>query len=117
METSCGCTGIRTCLICEEKKRPRKPTIEPSLTTLYMCPNCGRIFSTSGTAAISSSPPLQLCSPLCTSGEPVLHAAPELKEVSVVKDFVTEEEERSIVAEIDSSRWAESQSGRKKQVS
>ena len=47
----------------------------------------------------------------------MLRAAPELKEVTVVKDFVSEEEERCIVAEIDGSRWAESQSGRRKQVS
>ena len=36
--------------------------------------------------------------------------------ICVVKNFVNEEEERRIVAAIDSLPWAESQSGRKKQV-
>ena len=125
MEATCRCTGIRTCLICEEKKGSiaRKPVHEPLLATVYLCHNCGRVFQS---VAASHSPPLQLCSPLCTSDKPVLktsqctisaYGIPNFREVIVVKDFVSEEEEQSIVAEIDQSRWAESQSGRRKQVS
>lgn len=36
--------------------------------------------------------------------------------ISVVKNFISEEEEERIISAIDSLPWAESQSGRRKQV-
>ena len=36
--------------------------------------------------------------------------------INIVKNFVSEEEERRIMSAIDALPWAESQSGRKKQV-
>lgn len=36
--------------------------------------------------------------------------------VTVVKDFMSRDEERNIVSQIDAHQWAESQSGRRKQV-
>jgi len=39
-----------------------------------------------------------------------------LKGVSVIPDFVNEDEERTIVTEIDKTIWKASQSGRRKQV-
>ena len=44
------------------------------------------------------------------------HSAAMPEGVTVVKEFVSREEEREIVLEIDRSQWAESQSGRRKQV-
>ena len=44
------------------------------------------------------------------------HGAAVPEGVTVVKEFISREEEREIVAEIDRSQWAESQSGRRKQV-
>ena len=37
--------------------------------------------------------------------------------VTVVKDFLSQQEEASVVSAIDSEHWASSQSGRRKQVS
>jgi hypothetical protein len=107
------------------------PFTNATTTTLYQCHHCGKILREDETM-----PELGEAKPLlsCRSGR----CGPEMKiirirggeasdvcprrgaampdGVTVVKEFISREEEREIVAEIDRSQWAESQSGRRKQV-
>lgn len=102
-----------------------------------LCYKCGELFPsrTRGPQPEGKSPPLVSCSSICEHVVGVLipnckklnselesrtleasRIVSDFEGVSVVKDFVSVEEEASIVQAIDSNRWAESQSGRQKQV-
>ena len=102
-------------------------------TTLYQCHQCGKILREDETMQELESKPLlrcrtERCGPemktIRIKREPsdlyhgvcgaTIDTVPE--GVTVVKEFVSREEEREIVVEIDRNQWAESQSGRRKQV-
>ena len=132
----CACKGIRSCLLCEGQEQTSAIAAtsikDPSTTTttLYQCHRCGKILREDQTDPELEGKPLLKCQAgRCGVEVKVIrikHEAVELSDlrcgamvpegVTVVKEFVGPEEEREIVAEIDSSQWAESQSGRRKQV-
>lgn len=125
----CGCKGIRTCLLCEGKKKGAEVVRrgeEGAQHTLYQCHRCGKILPLEeGRIEDSSDGPLYLCSRPCSSSA-VLQASYReqgcsdrtlnFEGVVVVKDFVSAEEEAQTVTAIDSRVWVDSQSGRRKQV-
>jgi len=109
---NCVCSGIRKCLICEDTGRLKKISQhalkeEHAITIIRynFCTFCGRTYF---------------------KGQDCLHHNHKLidheedkmglKGVSVIPDFVNEDEERTIVTEIDKTIWKASQSGRRKQV-
>ena len=137
MEMSvCACKGIRTCLICEQMKGVTGTKhYDSSSSSLNLCFRCGNLFMTDPNHGMPDDHvPMMSCSPFCSSVKSTLQAAcvkdnleclsgiidsqfvSDFDGVLVVKDFVSEEEEMSIVHAIDCVGWAESQSGRKKQV-
>jgi len=105
---NCACSGIRKCLLCEDKSRLKKISqdgVEQEYTKAIQrynfCNFCGRTFP---------------------KGEDCLHHK-DIEEdkirligVTVIPDFVNEDEEQAIVTEIDKTIWKASQSGRRKQV-
>ncbi len=119
---ACVCKGIRSCLICEATRKPSHEVSSTSLE-LIMCYKCGAVFSC---PPAPPPQPLQACSPLCTGDDKLLQpgasdeglrdTVSDFRGVVVVKEFVSAEEELCMVADIDRQRWAESQSGRRKQV-
>lgn len=103
----CACSGIRKCLLCENNDRLKKisqHTVEEEHTKAIQrynfCNFCGRTF-----------PTVQECLHKDTEENKI-----RLKGVTVLPDFVNEDEERMIVTEIDKTIWKASQSGRRKQV-
>lgn len=111
----CKCKGIRTCLLCE--RAGAVPVVGPKVQrTFYQCYKCGKISEN----AVPSRevPPLYTCSESCVA-IPTLggndDGCKDFCGILVVKDFLTQEEEEDLVATIDSSPWAGSQEGRKKQ--
>ena len=105
----CGCTGIRKCLLCEDKGKFKNTPInafgEESTKTIRkykLCILCG-----------DTLPADELCS---HNNEAMKHECISLEGVIVVEDFVNELEEQIIVTEIDRTVWKPSQSGRRKQV-
>ena len=118
----CSCKGIRTCLLCEPAKTSAPVAREPS-TQVYQCHNCGKIVDEVNVRVDPIAPPLfTCCGQRCGPTVATLHAHCTLEGepfegVTVVKEFISREEEEKIVEDIDRSVWAESQSGRKKQVS
>ena len=119
---SCGCKGIRTCLVCEGRRTSIHVAKEP-VASFYQCHNCGRIPDEENICVDPSAPPLFTCgkSLRCRPTAPALQARCTVKGlpfegVTVVKEFVSCEEEEKITNDIDRSAWAESQSGRRKQV-
>lgn len=115
----CGCRGERSCLVCEEEARG--PTVLPDYQ-FYQCVNCGRL--------LQSMPADFPDGPLVTCPAPCGHAhvltvpdhvtlgttSLEFGTISVVKEFVFADEETALVKHMDSLSWAQSQSGRRKQV-
>ena len=104
---NCACSGIRKCLLCEDKGRLKKisqHTVEEGHTKAIQrydfCNFCGRSF-----------PKGQECLHYDIGVDKI-----RLEGVTVIPDFVNEDEERTIVSEIDKTIWKASQSGRRKQV-
>lgn len=108
-EEDCACSGIRKCLLCEDKGRLKKisqHTVEEEHTKTIQrynfCNFCGRTFPKD--------------QEICLHHKDIEENKIRLKGVTVLPDFVNEYEERMIVTEIDKTIWKASQSGRRKQV-
>ncbi|CAO2630006.1 Alpha-ketoglutarate-dependent dioxygenase alkB homolog 4 [Lemmus lemmus] len=94
---ACGCKGIRTCLICERQRYgypPRQICPQKKHHFLY-CPDIGWAVG-----------------PRDSDFEGWAFPFPG---VTLIKDFVTPEEEAEMVRLMDSNPWKLSQSGRRKQ--
>ena len=123
----CGCKGIRTCLLCEQQDGGTSlPQLQETCHEIHQCHRCGRVLPESGLIQPDLDvSPLFSCGEPCTStrtlevsycrdqsgSEPI-----RFEGVAVIKDFVSPEEEGDIVKDVDGWMWAESQSGRRKQV-
>ena len=115
MKRSCACKGIRSCFLC--KPDPLHSGTLAAMVTFIQCHRCGNLIRSSEDHS---------CPVACrgNSGRvlrPCL-APGQLPEglvfdgVTIIKDFINEEEENSLIREINVCGWAESQSGRRKQV-
>ena len=107
-EVECGCTGIRKCLLCEDKDIPintLKEDCSKNNRQYKLCIICG-----------DTLPADEQCTHKEPAGEKDSLPLAVLEGVTVVKDFVSELEEQMIVKEIDRTIWKPSQSGRRKQV-
>ena len=148
---SCGCKGIRKCLLCEQLRGAAATVAVKPHHTLYQCHRCGKILEEEEKCPDTSAHPLYTCphQPCPTlellqvnihrlvdcrsAGEPTSQFQEDLLQaesrlqgyegepqgftgVTVMKGFMSEEEEAGIVDAIDRCVWAESQSGRRKQV-
>lgn len=101
---SCGCTGIRTCLLCEDKKTSKNTLEDENGKTIQQykfCIFCGETF---------------LVGQECMHRKDIDNEKIKLEGITVIQDFVNEIEEKTIVADIDKTVWKPSQSGRRKQV-
>lgn len=122
----CGCRGARSCRLCEREtgKLARYHDKDAHSSSLYQCHNCGKAGSVGECPEDAIRAPLHACREPCTAAT-VLHSSSltterwhtRLDGVTVVKEFVSPEDELAIVAAIDSRSWTISQSGRRKQVS
>lgn len=108
--------------MCERQNTTIHVAKEP-VASFYQCHNCGDILNEENICVEPSAPPLFTCgrSLHCRPTTPALQARCTVKGlpfegVTVVKEFVSCEEEEKIINDIDKSAWAESQSGRRKQV-
>ena len=119
----CGCMGKRTCLIC----KPVVPEADERQDVLYQCHRCGRIAPDGEAQVDPTTPPLNTCAEPCSAinrrlvacfvrGSCCENGPIRFEGVCIIKNFVSAEEEMEIAANIDSWKWAESQSGRRKQV-
>lgn len=98
---ACGCKGIRCCLQCEGgEKAPSSSGVQHFL----LCILCGETVLSAGAGED------------CKHHVKLEQNIPSLKGITVVRNFVSEEEENGIVTEIDKTVWSKSQSGRRKQV-
>ena len=114
MRSECGCTGIRKCLLCEDKDKFKCVSINAleeecskKMRQYTFCVRCGRTLQAD-----------QKCTHRERKGEGpgTQDGRVRLEGVSVILGFVTDIEEQTIVAEIDRTIWKPSQSGRRKQV-
>ena len=99
--------------------------------TVYQCHRCGKILREGEACPDTSAHPLYTClHQLCpaleqlqitvpdgSSDDEPTRWLPDFTGVTVLKEFVSKEEEAEIVGAIDCCAWVESQSGRRKQVS
>lgn len=118
---TCGCRGIRKCLICELNKEQRSVAdiVKDKSIEFYQCYNCGNMIDIQETVILDALSPLRRCKRDC-NGEPTLyppgHVTCSLNGTVVFKEFISVDEELFLIRQIDESGWAESQSGRRKQV-
>ncbi|XP_064464009.1 alpha-ketoglutarate-dependent dioxygenase alkB homolog 4-like [Ornithodoros turicata] len=101
MEAKCACKGVRTCLFCENFRAPSKHAISKSKVRhpFVFCPLC------------------ELCWPGWRENPTTgLDGVPlRVPGIAVYEDFLTPEEEKDLVEDIDRGTWVMSQSGRRKQ--
>ena len=107
----CGCKGYRSCRICEEQFGIVSQDVGQERAAQFkkragLCLDCGQVFY-GLEAAIQSD---------CSSCSAHLDLNPfEITGLTVIPNFVTEAEEVSLLADLDSLEWDTSQSGRRKQ--
>jgi len=95
----CSCKGIRTCLFCEKwKQKHAELSHEASIRYIY-CRECEAAWE----AKHHQTHPNHQGECLPFQG------------VFLMNEFITVEEESSLIKHIDATHWTESQSGRKKQ--
>ena len=102
----CACTGIRSCLLCNEKH-----INETSVDLIFWyCPKCKGIFAG------------DICMlPSCVDDWCSYHVNEyamdniTVKGISLIENFVTADEENILFEEINKDMWKPSQSGRRKQ--
>lgn len=115
MEKRCACKGVRSCLLCEGAGHNAPPSGEVSVFT--QCHLCGRLLE----GAWSAERGARQC-PVPCSVQKVWKPSLSLEDgldfsgVTVIQEFITAEREGEMVAQIEAWPWAESQSGRRKQV-
>lgn len=123
----CGCRGVRRCLLCEGEATRSAKRDETDNPSLYFCHNCGDVRSSLECREDPASSPLRVCKERCTAptaavlrcrARPALThgATPPFDGVTIVKEFMSREEEAAILSTVDSHTWRDSQSGRRKQV-
>ena len=127
-QRTCACRGVRSCLLCERPTEAVERS-KGSTTVFFQCHICSAIVKEELTEPDSDDSLFFVCSGGCCAQEKkVINTAKEetrskgflngavFEGVTVVKDFISREEERDIASQIDAHQWAESQSGRRKQV-
>ena len=105
-EYSCACKGIRTCLLCEDRKKNLINYSPSNLIKYTFCATCGdrAWIVTDHSKHNQSEEATDEYSPFIT-----------IKGVYVAENSITEAEENQLVNEIDQATWMLSQSGRRKQ--
>ncbi|XP_055940366.1 alpha-ketoglutarate-dependent dioxygenase alkB homolog 4-like [Argiope bruennichi] len=92
----CGCKGIRMCLLCEKSESIKSVEENLEVDQYSYCHYCNLCW------------PINASSTKCRS--PLY-----LGRLKLFPDFISKEEEKSLIASIDQIPWMPSQSGRKKQ--
>jgi len=109
---SCGCKGVRTCYICDEQAvKDKQQSVHVNLIYWY-CPTCSNIYQGDVSKTVGTSNNIEWCELHQDSPTQLLET---IKGIYVEKDFITPDEERYLVEEINKEEWKLSQSGRKKQ--
>lgn len=110
-EKVCGCTGVRSCLLCN-KQKPDKIIIE-NKNQYWYCPSCKKIFQGDlSCLPVDSS----YVSSWCVYHEGGMACKDIVKGIHVFEEFISDKEEEFLVGEINKQEWKLSQSGRRKQV-
>lgn len=126
MEKRCACSGVRSCLLCENVSGQHyNDQSLQSKRILLQCYSCGRT-DTDDVIIPDTNPernPMFMCKSAPCVVKSVLKcefnglsSSDNFSGVTVVKDFLTKEEEKDLVDYIDGNQWVKSQSGRLKQV-
>ncbi|VDD83623.1 unnamed protein product [Mesocestoides corti] len=98
----CACRGIRVCSLCEQEKHTSGLLKNSSeFVQLAFCSQCSKAFS-------DESPGKPAC-PDHSDGFKFFG-------ITILDEFLSEEEEADLIRKIDASPWVPSQSGRSKQV-
>ncbi|XP_070536662.1 LOW QUALITY PROTEIN: alpha-ketoglutarate-dependent dioxygenase alkB homolog 4-like [Ptychodera flava] len=105
VQRTCGCKGVRTCLVCENLRHKRNrgnvvSRYEKPSSVKYFCRLCNKAWTD------------QMHDTHVTSNDTDCIDFPG---VCILEKFVSEAEEADIVKEMDKSQWKDSQSGRRKQ--
>ena len=105
-DRTCGCKGFNSCLICEaefgiESSDPAQERIDQFGEEREFCIDCSRLFNKINDENVHS------CEK--TSEEPVFQG------IKIIRDFVTLDEEKTLLEDLDEAPWTTSQSGRRKQ--
>lgn len=101
----CGCKGCRTCLICETQYGAKKFKLQLDLDKekgYVYCPLCNKAWKGWELDTYKQHP--------YHNGESILYPG-----IYIKLDFITEEEEKDLMKNIDEMPWDVSQSGRRKQ--
>lgn len=103
MSRPCGCKSYRTCLTCESTHGLSNSNLIADKSQSYnYCPDCRLAFEGWAMDAYKSHPQHP-------------EACLAFPGVTIVLDFLSEDEEARLIANIDSQPWVLSQSGRRKQ--
>ena len=120
MAANCGCSGVRSCRLCQPK--PVGINVECN-NTWMQCATCGRI-GTKSTFSIVKDDLVKCkentpCSEVGTYESEAVKLCKHCEHFSgilICKNFVSEEEESVLCRTVSKEPWVLSQSGRLKQV-
>ena len=103
-DRTCGCKGFNSCLICEaefgiESSDPAQERIDQFEEEREFCIDCSRLFNKKNDKNCCEK----------SSEEPVFQG------IKIIRDFITSDEEKTLLEDLDEAPWTTSQSGRRKQ--
>lgn len=110
-DVGCGCTGIRNCALCEKQRTLSSDHLPSSHTCHWYCLSCQQIFVGSLDDHLIQFGEMDWCR--IHNG---LMSSMNVSGICVKQDFIDNEEEETLLNEINKQDWKISQSGRKKQV-
>lgn len=116
-DNKCGCTGSRSCLLCEAERNDKfilfkqQQPPETIRQRLYYCIECGNKAWPRNLE--SHEQHLMYLSDDVEYNEVTPYL--QIEDITIIGDVITQDEERYLVDQIDSGSWINSQSGRRKQ--
>lgn len=116
-QKECGCKGVRSCILCEGVDGGKSCGVESPVllvephSIFIQCLICGELLKKAETRGhVTCTPQVTLRPVLPLPGDSRFDG------VSIIQEFVSKEQEQTLIEAIDRQPWAESQSGRRKQV-
>ncbi|CAC5421100.1 ALKBH4 [Mytilus coruscus] len=124
MEKTCGCKGIRSCILCEKQEKPTKQQNcqKSDCVDIYdFCCHCGKAWLQSSQKSDIDEGKLSNCEIIATPQCCESHDEQGTRKfihfpgIHIYCDFISETEERRVCDKIYETPFCLSQSGRRKQ--
>ena len=105
----CACSGIRSCILCDQNISRSEV---PPYCICWFCIQCSKVFEGDISRSLDCVKGVSMCS--FHNGMNICESI-KLDGIKVYQEFISTDEEKYLINELDKCNWKMSQSGRRKQ--